>query len=75
MPATFYNQNTHQLEDIYRSETLDQMHQPWIEYFSPILNKSHAHILDLGSRAGHAHCIFVNIFIEQGAFNGNSFKI
>ena len=52
MPESFYNKNADCLAKLYLSKSFEQVHQPWLEYLTPILNKPDARILDLGAGAG-----------------------
>ena len=40
------------LAELYLSKSFEQVHQPWLEYLTPILNKTDARMLDLGAGAG-----------------------
>jgi len=65
MSASYYNKNAHQLAEMYLSKTFEQVHQAWLEYLPPVLNKTDARILDLGAGAGR-DCKYLAL---QGAAN------
>ncbi|RBW41693.1 SAM-dependent methyltransferase [Psychromonas sp. B3M02] len=68
MPNSFYNRNAQQLADMYLSKTFEQVHDCWLSYLTPILNKKEARILDIGAGAGRDS----QYFAEQGAANNIS---
>ena len=51
MPESFYNKNADYLATLYLSKSFEQVHQPWLEYLTPVLNKPDARILDLETGA------------------------
>ncbi|WP_022941250.1 class I SAM-dependent methyltransferase [Psychromonas hadalis] len=65
MSANFYNKNADQLAEMYLSKTFEQIHQPWLEYLIPVLNKPNARILDLGAGSGRDS----KYLAEQGTAN------
>jgi len=64
----FYNKNANQLAELYLSKTFEQVHQPWLEYLTPVLNKLDARILDIGAGAGRDS----KYIAQQGAANNIS---
>ena len=68
MPESFYNKNAKQLVELYLSKSFEQGHQPWLEYLTPILNKTDARILDLGAGEGRDS----KYMAQQGASNNIS---
>ena len=68
MPESFYNKNADYLAKLYLSKSFEQVHQPWLEYLTPILNKPDARILDLGAGAGRDS----KYLAQQGASNNIS---
>ena len=68
MPESFYNKNADYLAKLYLSKSFEQVHQPWLEYLTPILKKSDARILDLGAGAGRDS----KYLAQQGASNNIS---
>ena len=68
MPESFYNKNADYLAKLYLSKSFEQVHQPWLEYLTPILNKPDARILDLGAGAGRDS----KYMAQQGANNNIS---
>ena len=68
MPESFYNKNAEELAKLYLSKSFEQVHQPWLEYLTPILNKPDARILDLGAGAGRDS----KYLAEKGAENNIS---
>ena len=68
MPESFYNKNADYLAKLYLSKSFEQVHQPWLEYLTPILNKTDARILDLGAGAGRDS----KYMAQQGASNNIS---
>ena len=65
MSTNFYNQNAPELADMYLSKTFEEVHQPWLEFLTPILNKPDTRILDLGAGAGRDS----KYLAEKGAKN------
>jgi SAM-dependent methyltransferase len=65
MSENYYNKNANQLAKMYLSKTFEQVHQNWLEYLTPVLNKSDARILDLGAGSGRDS----KYLAEQGAIN------
>ena len=68
MSESFYNKNAEQLAELYLSKTFEQVHQSWLHYLTPVLNKKDARILDLGAGAGRDS----KYMAEQGASNNVS---
>ncbi|WP_160061177.1 class I SAM-dependent methyltransferase [Psychromonas sp. L1A2] len=68
MPESFYNKNAKQLVELYLSKSFEQVHQPWLEYLTPILNKPDTRMLDLGAGAGRDS----KYMAQQGASNNIS---
>lgn len=65
MSADFYNRNAQQLADMYLSKTFEEVHQPWLEHLTLVLNKTDSRILDLGAGAGRDS----QYLAQQGAEN------
>ena len=68
MSESFYNKNAEKLAELYLSKTFEQVHQSWLNYLTPVLNKKDARILDLGAGAGRDS----KYMAEQGASNNVS---
>ncbi len=68
MSESFYNKNAEKLAELYLSKTFEQVHQSWLSYLTPVLNKKDARILDLGAGAGRDS----KYMAEQGASNNVS---
>lgn len=68
MPESFYNKNAEELAKLYLSKSFEQVHEAWLEYLTPILNKPDARILDLGAGAGRDS----KYLAEKGAENNIS---
>lgn len=68
MTANFYNKNASKLAEMYLSKTFEQVHESWLSYLTPILNKKEARILDIGAGAGRDS----QYFAQQGAANNIS---
>ncbi|MEJ6080354.1 methyltransferase domain-containing protein [Vibrio sp. 1-Bac 57] len=68
MSESFYDKNAEQLAELYLSKTFEQVHQSWLNYLTPVLNKKDARILDLGAGAGRDS----KYMAEQGASNNVS---
>ncbi|MEH6453991.1 MAG: class I SAM-dependent methyltransferase, partial [Psychromonas sp.] len=65
MSDNYYNKNANQLAEMYLSKKFEQVHQNWLEYLTPVINKVDARILDIGAGAGRDS----KYFAEQGAIN------
>ncbi len=65
MSDNFYNKNASNLADLYLSKSFEQVHEPWLDWLVPILDKTNARILDLGAGAGRDS----KYMAEQGSLN------
>jgi 2-polyprenyl-3-methyl-5-hydroxy-6-metoxy-1,4-benzoquinol methylase len=68
MSTNFYNKNADKLAELYLSKTFEQVHQSWLTYLKPELNKPDARILDLGAGASRDS----KYMAQQGEINNVS---